>query len=282
MTTLSAELVAHPSSPSDAIRRLVAGIRDGKAPGHARDPLQDGRRHQPGQAACGRTCTPPRRSLATYLLRGVPAARWERQLSRVQFRAVRRLGGLPLRRPPPRSHRTGYAGAADRVPPPAGWLQLERTDRDRGAARARAGGARSPQDSRPSSRRPTAHARTGRLRTAARSRISTTRRHSRFACRRDEIRHRSPAARPRAARAARRPARRAARASGLGHGRSHALARRARRARGHPPHRRVRAAARPARRQAGQHGRVAGLHRSGARHPGVQPLRRGAPADRRR
>ena len=41
----------------------------------------------------------------------------------------------------------------------------------------------------------------------------------------------------------------------------------------------VRAAARPARRQAGQHGRVAGLHGSRARHSGVQPLRRRAPAD---
>ena len=35
-----------------------------------------------------------------------------------------------------------------------------------------------------------------------------------------------------------------------------------------------------ARRQAGQHDRVGGLHRSGARHPGVQPVRQGAPADR--
>ena len=49
----------------------------------------------------------------------------------------------------------------------------------------------------------------------------------------------------------------------------------------HQAHRRVRPAARPARRQAGQHDRVAGLQRSGARHSGVQPLRRGAPADRR-
>ena len=39
-------------------------------------------------------------------------------------------------------------------------------------------------------------------------------------------------------------------------------------------HRGVRPAARPARRQAGQHGRVAGLQRSGARHSGVQPVRR--------
>ena len=43
-------------------------------------------------------------------------------------------------------------------------------------------------------------------------------------------------------------------------------------------HRGLRPAARPARRQAGQHGRVAGLPRSGARHPGVQPVRQGAPA----
>ena len=34
------------------------------------------------------------------------------------------------------------------------------------------------------------------------------------------------------------------------------------------------------RRQAGQYGGVRRLHRSGPRHPGVQPLRRGAPPDR--
>ena len=45
-------------------------------------------------------------------------------------------------------------------------------------------------------------------------------------------------------------------------------------------HRGVRPAARPARRQAGQHGRVAGLPRSRARHPGVQPVRRSAPSHR--
>ena len=45
---------------------------------------------------------------------------------------------------------------------------------------------------------------------------------------------------------------------------------------------RLRAPARPARRQAGQHGGVRRLHRPGPRHPGVQPLRRGAPADRPR
>ena len=42
----------------------------------------------------------------------------------------------------------------------------------------------------------------------------------------------------------------------------------------------VRSAAWPARRQAGQHGRVGGFQGSRARHPGVQPLRRRAPADR--
>ena len=42
----------------------------------------------------------------------------------------------------------------------------------------------------------------------------------------------------------------------------------------------VRSAARPAWRQAGQHGRVAGLQRSGARRSGVQPLWRRAQADR--
>ena len=54
-----------------------------------------------------------------------------------------------------------------------------------------------------------------------------------------------------------------------------------RRARGRrrQAHRGVRSAARPARRQAGQHDRVAGLQRPGARHPGVQPVRQGAPPD---
>ena len=42
----------------------------------------------------------------------------------------------------------------------------------------------------------------------------------------------------------------------------------------------VRAAARPARRQAGQYDGIAGLYRSDLRHAGVQPLRRGAAADR--
>ena len=88
-------------------------------------------------------------------------------------------------------------------------------------------------------------------------------------------------AEPALARAARGPARRAARASGFGHGRPDAFARCAGRLRRHQAHRRLRSAARPARRQAGQHDRVAGLQRSGARHPGVQPLRRGAQADRR-
>ena len=45
--------------------------------------------------------------------------------------------------------------------------------------------------------------------------------------------------------------------------------------------RRLRPAAWPARRQAGQHDRVAGLQRPGARNPGLQPLWRGAQADRR-
>ena len=71
-----------------------------------------------------------------------------------------------------------------------------------------------------------------------------------------------------------------ARASRFGHGRPDALARCAGRLRRHQDHRRVRSAARPARRQAGQHDRVAGLQRSGARHPGVQPVWRGAQADR--
>ena len=48
---------------------------------------------------------------------------------------------------------------------------------------------------------------------------------------------------------------------------------------GREAHRGVRSAARPARRQAGQHDRVAGLQRPGARHPGVQPVRQGAPPD---
>ena len=65
----------------------------------------------------------------------------------------------------------------------------------------------------------------------------------------------------------------AARASGIGDARSRALARRARGARRHRTRRGLRSPARPARRQAGQHDRVAGLHRSGARHPGVQPVR---------
>ncbi len=43
---------------------------------------------------------------------------------------------------------------------------------------------------------------------------------------------------------------------------------------------RLRSPARPARRQAGQHGGVARLHRPAARHPGVQPVRRGTPPDR--
>ena len=67
---------------------------------------------------------------------------------------------------------------------------------------------------------------------------------------------------------------------GIGDARPDAFARRARGARRHRAHRGLRPAARPARRQAGQHDRVAGLHRPGARHPGVQPVRRGAPADR--
>ena len=70
-----------------------------------------------------------------------------------------------------------------------------------------------------------------------------------------------------------------ARAPGVGDERSRALARCAGGARRLRAHRGVRPAARPARRQAGQHGRVAGLQRSGARHPGIQPVRRGAPAD---
>ena len=45
--------------------------------------------------------------------------------------------------------------------------------------------------------------------------------------------------------------------------------------------RRLRPAAWPAGRQAGQHGREPGFPRSGARHPGVLPLRRGAPPHRR-
>ena len=75
------------------------------------------------------------------------------------------------------------------------------------------------------------------------------------------------------------PARRAARASGVGHARISRIRSMRSPAPAMRAHRGVRPAARPARRQAGQHGRVAGLHRSGARHPGVQPVRRGAPAD---
>ena len=96
-----------------------------------------------------------------------------------------------------------------------------------------------------------------------------------------EIRHRSTPRRTRLARAARGPARGVARASRFGHGRPDAFARCAGRLRRHQDHRRLRSAAWPARRQAGQHDRVAGLQRSGAWHPGVQPLRRGAQADRR-
>ena len=61
--------------------------------------------------------------------------------------------------------------------------------------------------------------------------------------------------------------------------RPHPQPRRSRRRR-RQTHRRLRAAARAARRQAGQYGRVRGFHRPGPRHPGVQPLRRGAPPDR--
>ena len=68
---------------------------------------------------------------------------------------------------------------------------------------------------------------------------------------------------------------------GFGDAGPDAFARCAGRVRRHQAHRRLRPAARPARRQAGQHDRVAGLPRSGARHSGLQPVRRGAPADRR-
>ena len=70
-----------------------------------------------------------------------------------------------------------------------------------------------------------------------------------------------------------------ARASRVGHARPHAQPRRARRGRAQDD-RGVRPAARPSRRQAGQYGGVRRLHRSGPRDPGVQPLRRGPPPDR--
>ena len=59
-----------------------------------------------------------------------------------------------------------------------------------------------------------------------------------------------------------------------------AFARCAGRMRRHQARRRFRAAAWPARRQAGQHDRVAGFQRSGARHSGLQPVWRSAQADR--
>ncbi len=97
----------------------------------------------------------------------------------------------------------------------------------------------------------------------------------------DEIRSGSLARFTRAAQGFARQARRAAGAPRIRDAGFDARARRVggaarRRARGG-----VRAAARPARRQAGQHGRVAGLHGPRARHSGVQPLRRRAPADGR-
>ena len=95
-----------------------------------------------------------------------------------------------------------------------------------------------------------------------------------------EIRHRPTYRRTRFARAALRQARRFARASRFGHARPDALARCAGRMRRHQDRRRFRAAAWPARRQAGQHDRVAGLQRSGARHPGLQPVWQSAQADR--
>ena len=87
-------------------------------------------------------------------------------------------------------------------------------------------------------------------------------------------------AEPAAAQRAARQATRAARASRVGHRGPHAFARRARATRRSDAERRVRSAAWPARRQAGQHGRVADVQRSGARHSGLQPLRRSAPPDR--
>ena len=95
-----------------------------------------------------------------------------------------------------------------------------------------------------------------------------------------EIWHRPTHRRTCLARAAHRQARGAARASRFRHGRPDAFARCAGRMRRHEDHRRLRSAAWPARRQAGQHDRVAGLQRSGAWHSGVQPVWRGAQADR--
>ena len=94
-----------------------------------------------------------------------------------------------------------------------------------------------------------------------------------------EIRHRPTHRRTRFARAAQGQARRVARASRLGHAGPDAFARCAGRMRRREAHGRLRSAAWPARRQAGQHDRVAGLPRSGARHSGLQPVRRGAQAD---
>ena len=95
-----------------------------------------------------------------------------------------------------------------------------------------------------------------------------------------EVRHRPPARRAGLARAARRQARRLARPSRLGHRATSPIRLDALAAAGLN----LTAAFGP------QHGlrgdkqdnmvEIAGLHRSGPRHPGVQPLRRGAPPDR--
>ena len=95
-----------------------------------------------------------------------------------------------------------------------------------------------------------------------------------------EVWHRSTHRRTRVARAARGQARGIARASRFRHRRSDAFAGCAGRMRRHQDQRGLRPAAWSARRQAGQHDRVAGLQRSGAWHPGLQSLWRGAQADR--
>ena len=137
----------------------------------------------------------------------------------------------------------------------------------------------------PSSKRRTAANPIGRSRMRRASPTSTTpialRSTSRHRAR-HEIRHRSPARRPRAARAAGGQARRAARASRLGDARTSRIrSTRWPRCAGSTS----RAAFGPqhgaARRHAGQYDGVARLHRPALRHPGVQPVRRGAPADRR-
>ena len=182
MTSHSAELRPHPTSSCDAIRRFGVRIEpSAHAPGwrirfRIEGTTSSLRLPLPGIRA------PQRRSLATYLLRGIPPGRCERHLLRIQLRTVRGMGGVSILggRRTDRSS-PGMPAPSISFPAHCGWLRIDRQYSDCGACPNSPVRPSSAQDFLPSSSRRTEACPGGRSRTRATSPTSMIHRHSRFA-----------------------------------------------------------------------------------------------------